>query len=187
MNEIQRAGDIATELATARQAAPSEVAVRADGRQDVIQWQGTPTTSEWLTKYVHKLMAAKLADPYVDVPAGDTQASREARAANASRLDAWHRALAGLPLEGLEAARAHFERNGVPDGRWGTLRPSEISKWVRTRATRRIPEGKECESHPREWAHDCTVCRTEGAVPTARALDYIAKIRADLATKKEHQ
>lgn len=185
MNEIQRAGDIAAELASARTEAPSEVAVRADGKQDIIQWQGTPTTSEWLTKYVHKLMAAKLAEPYADAPNDGSQAAQEARATNAARLDAWHRALAGLPLEGLEAARVHFERNGVPDGRWGTLRPSEISKWVRTRATRRIPEGKECESHPREWAHDCTVCRTEGAVPTEKALDYIAQIRADLANRKE--
>lgn len=185
MNEIQKASDITTELATARQEAPSEVAVRANGKQDVIQWQGTPTTPQWLTAYVHKLMAAKLAEPYTDAPQDSTQAAQEARATNAARLDAWHRALAGLPLEGLEAARVHFERNGIPEGRWGYLRPYEISKWVRARAQRRIPEGKACETHPSEWAHDCGVCCTAGAVPRETALSYIAQIRQTLAQRKD--
>ena len=185
MNEIQRAGDIADKLATARTTAPSEVAVSPDGRQDVIQWQGTPTTAQWLTAYVHKLMAAKLAEPYDDAPTGETPAAAAARTANAAKLDAWHRALSGLPLEGLEAARVHFERNGVPEGRWGYLRPYEVSKWVRARAQRRIPEGKACESHPNEWAHDCGVCRTAGAVPPEKARSYIAQIREQLAQRKD--
>lgn len=185
MNDIQKASDIVTELATARTVAPSEVAVQPDGTQAVIQWQGTPTTAQWLTAYVHKLMAAKLAEPYGDVPEDGSRAAAEARATNASKLDAWHRALSGLPLEGLEAARVHFERNGVPEGRWGYLRPYEVSKWVRARAQRRIPEGKACESHPGEWAHDCGVCRTAGAVPPDRARSYIAQIRANLAQRKD--
>lgn len=185
MNDIQKASDIVTELATARTVAPSEVAVQPDGTQAVIQWQGTPTTAQWLTAYVHKLMAAKLAEPYGGVPEDGSRAAAEARATNASKLDAWHRALSGLPLEGLEAARVHFERNGVPEGRWGYLRPYEVSKWVRARAQRRIPEGKACESHPGEWAHDCGVCRTAGAVPPDRARSYIAQIRANLAQRKD--
>lgn len=185
MNEIQRAGDIVTELATARAVAPSEVAVQPDGSQAVIQWQGTPVTAEWLTKWVNKMIAAKLAEPYADVPTDGSRAAQEARATNAAKLDAWHRALSGLPLEGLEAARVHFERNGVPEGRWGYLRPYEVSKWVRARAQRRIPEGKACESHPNEWAHDCGVCRTAGAVPPEKARAYIAQIRETLAQRKD--
>lgn len=185
MTDIQKAGDIVTQLTTARATAPSEVAVRPDGTQHVIQWDGTPVTPQWLTAWVHKLMAAKLAEPYGDVPDGDTQAAREARATNAAKLDAWHRALAGLPMEGLEAARVHFERHGVPDGRWGYLRPYEVSKWVRARARRRIPDGKACEQHPAEWAHDCGACHTAGAVPPEKARSYIAQIRATLAQRKD--
>lgn len=185
MTDIQRAGDIVTELATARQVAPSEVAVAPDGTQAVIQWQGTPTSAQWLTAYVHKLMAAKLADPYEDAPSGNTPEAGAARAANAAKLDAWHRALSGLPMEGIEAARVHFERNGVPEGRWGYLRPYEVSRWVRARAQRRIPEGRACEAHPGEWAHDCGVCRTAGRVPPEKARGYIAQMRAELARRKE--
>lgn len=185
MTDIQRASDIVTELAAARTESPSEVAVAPDGTQSVIQWRGTPTTSQWLTAWVHKLMAAKLAEPYDDGPPGDTQAAREVRATNAARLDAWHRVLAGLPREGLEAARAHFERNGFKDGRWGYLKPWEVSQWVRARVARKIPIGKECGTHPDQWAHDCRKCSTPLGPDEAR--QRIAAIRAELAKRKDTQ
>lgn len=176
MNDLQRIGDIASDLEAARAAAPSEVAVAPDGSAGIIQWEGTPVTRQWLTSWVHKLMAAKLAEPYTDASAP------ESRATNAARLDAWHRALAGLPMEGLEAARVHFERHGVPDGRWGYLRPADVSKWVRARARRRIPAEKACEAHPDEWAHACTLCDYEG--PSERAGEWLAQIRAELKRRR---
>lgn len=186
MNDIQKASDIVSELAIARQAAPSEVAVAPDGTQTVIQWQGTPVTPTWLTAWVHKLMAAKLAEPYADAPAGSTQDAQQIRATNAARLDAWHRALSGLPCEGLEAARAHYERYGIPQGHIGYyLRPNDVSRWVRTRARRLIPAEKACEKHPDEWKHSCTQCEYEGPVEPDTARNYIAQIRADLAAKKD--
>ena len=184
MTDIQRAGDIVTELAIARTEAPSEVAVRADGTQAVIQWQGTPVTSEWLTGWVHKLMAAKLAEPYGDVPPGDTPTAQQVRATNAARLDAWHRALSGLPREGLEAARAHFERYGLPERAVGYyLRPNDVSRWVRARAARRIPVGRECGKHPDQWGHDCRKCSIPLAPEEAKAR--IAEIRRTLAQRKD--
>lgn len=153
MTDLQRIGDIATNLDIARREAPSEVAVAADGTTGIIQWQGTPVARQWLTAWVHKLMAAKLAEPYAD------GSEPEARATNAARLDAWHRALAGLPMEGLEAARVHFERHGIPDGRWGYLRPADVSQWVRARARRRIPDGQECPEHPDQRGHSCQPCK----------------------------
>ena len=176
MTDIQRIGDIATTLATARTTAPSEVAVAPDGTTGIIQWQGTPTTQKWLTVWVHKLMAAKLAEPYAD------GSEPEARATNAARLDAWHRALAGLPMEGLEAARVHFERHGIPDGRWGYLRPSDVSQWVRARARRRIPDGQECPEHPDQWGHSCQPCKDARRASVTPDL-----IRTILDRAKENQ
>lgn len=183
MTDIQRAGDIVTELAAARTEAPSEVVVAPDGSQSVIQWQGTPVTAQWLTGWVHKLMAAKLAEPYADIPAGDSADAQQARATNAARLEAWHRALTGLPQEGLEAARVHFERHGLPQGAIGYyLRPIDVSRWVRARAARRIPVGRECGQHPDQWAHDCRKCSTP--LPPDEARERIAQIRAQLAARK---
>ena len=92
------------------------------------------------------------------------------------------RALAGLPLEGLEAARVHFERHGIPDGRWGYLRPSDVSQWVRARARRRIPGGQECPEHPDQWGHSCQPCKDARRASVTPDL-----IRTILDRAKENQ
>ena len=166
--------------------APSETTIAADGTTAIIQWQGTPVTSEWLTQYVHALIAARLVEPWQ--LGGDQAQTAQARAANRDRLTAWHRALAGLPREGLEAARLHFEKHGVPADSRGSkrwfLRPSDVSEWVRARARRRIPADKACEKHPDQWAHACDPCSYAGPIPREQALAHIARIRATLAQRK---
>lgn len=170
---------IGATLATAP-TAPTEIVTAPDGTRAAIQWQGTPVTGEWLTQYVNTLIAARLVEPW---QLGSTAEVREqARAANRDRLAQWHKALAGLPREGLEAAREHFLKHGLDDRRWH-LRPTDISRWVRARAARRIPVGKECGTHPDQWAHDCRKCSTP--LPPEEARQRIAAIRAELARRKD--
>lgn len=184
MSALERAGDLVADLALARQEAPSEVAVAPDGTQAVIQWQGTPASQEWLSGWVARLQAAKLIEPSAEVPKGDTKDAQVVRAANVARLEAWHRALGGLPREGLEAARVHFERYGLPEKVLGYyLRPIDVSRWVRARAARRIPLGRECGKHSDQWAHDCRKCSTPLSPEEARGR--IAAIRAELAQRRE--
>lgn len=161
---------------------PTELVTAADGTTGIIQWEGTAVDGQWLTNYVNALITARLVEPWQ--PGGTQAQTAQARAANRDRLTSWHRALAGLPQEGLEAARQHFEKHGPPSTRWH-LRPADVSDWVRARARRLIPAEKACEAHPEEWKHSCTQCKYAGPVPQERALGYLAKIRADLAAKKE--
>lgn len=160
--------------------APTETTITADGTTAVIQWQGTPVTGEWITNYVHALIAARLVEPWQ--LGGDQAQTEQARAANRDRLAQWHKALAGLPREGLDAARDHFLKHGLEDRRW-YLRPTDVSRWVRARAARRIPVGRECGKHPDQWAHDCRKCSTP--LPPEEARARIAQIRATLAQRKE--
>ena len=160
--------------------APTEVVTAPDGSRAAIQWQGTPVTSEWLTNYVHALIAARLVEPWQ--LGGNEAQAEQARAANRDRLAQWHQALGGLPREGLEAAREHFLKHGLEDRRW-YLRPTDVSRWVRARAARRIPVGRECEKHPDQWAHDCRKCSTP--LPPAEAKARIAEIRRTLAQRKD--
>lgn len=170
---------IGTTLATATDA-PTEIITAPDGTRTAIQWQGTPVTGEWLTQYVNMLIAARLVEQW---QLGGTQAQTEqARAANRDRLTQWHKALAGLPREGLDAAREHFLKHGLSDKRWH-LRPTDISRWVRARAARRIPVGRECGTHPDQWAHDCRKCSTP--LPPDEQRARIAQIRAELAKRKD--
>lgn len=159
---------------------PTELVTAADGSRAAIQWQGTPVTGEWLTQYVNVLIAARLVEPWQ--LGGTTAQTDQARAANRDRLAQWHHALGGLPREGLDAAREHFLKHGLDDRRWH-LRPTDISRWVRARAARKIPVGKECGSHPDQWAHDCRKCSTP--LPREEALSRIAQIRATLAQRKD--
>lgn len=161
---------------------PTELVTAADGTTGIIQWEGTAVDGQWLTNYVNALITARLVEPWQ--PGGTQAQTAQARAANRDRLTSWHRALAGLPQEGLEAARQHFEKHGPPSTRWH-LRPADVSDWVRARARRLIPTEKACEAHPAEWKHSCTQCKYEGPVPQERALGYLAQIRAELAAKKE--
>ncbi|QCR53220.1 hypothetical protein C1N80_06245 [Brachybacterium sp. SGAir0954] len=160
--------------------APTETVRAADGTRGVIKWQGTPVTSEWLTQYVNALIAARLVEPWQ--LGGTTTQTEQARAANRDRLTQWHHALAGLPKEGLDAARDHFLKHGLDDKRWH-LRPTDVSRWVRARAARRIPTGRECPRHPDQWQHDCRKCSTP--LPPAEAKQRIAQIRAELAKRKK--
>lgn len=186
MNELERPMTIREQLDVSRLEAPSEVVVAADGSQHVIQWEGTPAPREWVTRFLDGLVTARLIEPFPEVPAGLAKAERSiAEKRLDDRLVEWHKPLAGLPMETLTAAGEHFRRYGVPDGRWGYLKPSDLSRWIRPRLRRRIPIGKECEAHPTEWRHSCTQCKYEGPVPQERALGYLAQIRADLAAKKD--
>lgn len=169
---------IGTELATTPEA-PTEIVTAPDGSRTAIQWQGTAVEGEWLTKYVNALITARLVEPW-QLGGNDVQTAA-ARAANRDRLASWHSALAGLPREGLEAAREHFEKHGPPSTRWH-LRPADVSGWIRARARRRIPAGRECEEHPDQWAHDCRKCSTPLSPDEAKAR--IAQIRATLAQKR---
>lgn len=186
MTELERPKSIRELLDDSRLEAPSEVVVAADGSQHVIQWEGTPAPSQWVTTFLDGLVVARLIEPFPEVPAG---LSKDERAIAEKRLDdrtrEWHKPLAGLPMETLTAAGEHFRRHGVPDGRWGYLKPSDLSRWIRPRLRRRIPLGKECEAHPSEWRHSCTQCEYAGAVDPSRARGYIAQIRAELAKRKE--
>ncbi|PMC76390.1 hypothetical protein [Brachybacterium sp. UMB0905] len=166
---------------------PTELVTAADGTTGVIQWEGTAVDGQWLTNYVNQLIAARLVEPWQ--LGGDKAQTAHARAANRDRLTSWHRALAGLPQEGLDAARQHFEKHGVPADSRGSrrwhLRPSDVSDWVRARARRLIPAEKACEAHPSEWRHSCTQCDYAGPVDPDRARSYIAQIRATLAQRKD--
>lgn len=142
---------------TAPTPAATEVVTDATGHRGVIQWQGTPVTSEWVTAYVESLILARLVEPWQS-RTGTPEQQAKVRAANRDRLGLWHTALAGLPMEGLEAAREHFIRNGPHTDRW-FLRPSDVSQWVRARARRRIPDGQECPEHPDQWGHSCQPCK----------------------------
>lgn len=162
--------------------APTELVTAADGSTGIIQWEGTAVDGQWLTGYVNQLISARLVEPWQ--MGGDKIQTAQARAVNRDRLTSWHRALAGLPQEGLEAARQHFEKHGPPSTRWH-LRPADVSDWVRARARRLIPAEKACETHPDEWRHSCTQCEYAGPVHPDRARSYIAQIRATLAAKKD--
>lgn len=161
---------------------PTELVTAADGTAGIIQWEGTAVDGQWLTNYVNALIAARLVEQW---QLGGSDARTEvARAANRDRLTSWHRALAGLPQEGLDAARQHFEKHGPPSTRWH-LRPADVSEWVRARARRLIPHEKACEAHTDEWRHSCTQCGYGGPLPPAEAKSRIAQIRAELARRKE--
>ena len=142
---------------TAPTPAATEIVTDAHGHRGVIQWQGTPVASEWVTAYVESLILARLVEPWQS-RTGTPEQQAKVRAANRDRLGLWHTALAGLPMEGLEAAREHFIRNGPATDRW-FLRPSDVSSWVRARARRRIPDGQECPEHPDQWGHSCQPCK----------------------------
>ena len=186
MTELEHPKSIRELLDDSRLEAPSEVVVAADGSQHVIQWEGTPAPRQWVTTFLDGLVTARLIEPFPEVP---KDLPAEERAIAEKRLDdrlaEWHKPLAGLPMETLMAAGEHFRRHGVPDGRWGYLRPSDLSRWIRPRLTRRIPLGKECEAHPSEWRHSCTQCGYAGPVPKERALGYLAQIRQQLAHRKD--
>lgn len=186
--DVQRVGDLAGVLERARQEAPSEVAIADDGTTAVIQWQGTPVTPLWVTGYVDRLIAAGLVKPYSGLGRDLSPADlRLAQKDNDQRLEAWHRIIGGLPQELLEAARVRFERDGLPEGRkFGYLQPTDVSRWVRARAKRRIPAGNECETHPDEWADSCRPCaedrkRRRASLPPG----FMDRIREELAKQKE--
>ena len=186
MTDIQRPTRIREQLDASRLEAPSEVVVAADGSQHVIQWEGTPAPRQWVTTFLDGLVTARLIEPFPEVP--DTLPEAQAVVVQAridARLAEWHKVLAGLPMETLTAAGEHFRRHGVPDGRWGYLKPSDLSRWIRPRLRRRIPLGKECEAHPSEWRHSCTQCEYAGPVDPDRARSYIAQIREQLAQRKD--
>lgn len=185
--EVQRVGDLAGVLESARQVAPSEVAVAEDGTTAVIQWQGTPVSPMWITGYVDRLIAAGLVKPYGGLSGGITpEDAHLAQKDNDDRLAAWHRIVGGLPQELLEGARVHFERHGLPDRRYGYLTPTDVSRWVRARAKRRIPAGQECETHPDEWADTCRPCAEDRrARRAALPAGFMDRLREELAKAKE--
>lgn len=159
----------------------TEIVTAANGTRAAIQWQGTAVTGEWLTAYVESLILARLVEQW-QPRTGTAEQQEKVRHANRDRLMLWHQALAGLPREGLEAAREHFVRQGPRTERW-FLRPSDVSSWVRSRAARKIPVGRECGKHPDQWAHDCRKCSTP--LPPEEARARIAQIRQTLAQRKD--
>lgn len=185
---VQRLSDALTALEDAKRDGPAEVAVTPDGRAGVIQWQGTPVSELWVTGYVDRLIAARLVEPAAGLGRDLTEQERALmRRAADERLAAWHRALAGLPQEGLEAARIHFERHGLPaEWRRGYLKPSDVSAWVRARAVRRIPAGQECEVHEGQWAHSCRACGEERRAARSRLPEgFMERLREELARAAE--
>lgn len=182
--DVQRVsmGGLRAELEAARQHAPSEVAIAEDGTQSVISWQGTPVTKLWVSGYVDRLIAAGLVKPYGGLGRDLGEAERVLiQKDNDDRLAAWHKALGGLPQEILEAFKFKYERHGRPDGKSYFLQPYEVSRWVRARAVRRIPEGQECEAHEGQWAHSCRECaedrrRSRAALPTG----FMDRLRAEI-------
>ena len=159
----------------------TEIVTAANGTRAAIQWQGTAVTGEWITAYVESLILARLVEQW-QPRTGTAEQQEKVRHANRDRLMLWHQALAGLPREGLEAAREYFVRQGPRTERW-FLRPSDVSSWVRARAARKIPVGKECGKHPDQWAHDCRKCSTP--LPPEEARARIAQIRQTLAQRKD--
>lgn len=181
--DLQRVGDVVSDLDLARKSAPSEISLREDGTPAVIQWEGTPVSRLWLTGYVDRLIAARLVEPYAGLGRDLSAADRAMlERDNTERLGAWHRALGGLPQELLEQARLHFERHGLPaEWRRGYLKPSDVSRWVRSRARRRIPDGDECSSHPGEWADSCRPCAEERRGRRAQLpAGFMERLRAEL-------
>lgn len=92
--------------------------------------------------------------------------------AKTGAADAWHDALADLPVTAVWDAMRHFNRDGVPDGRL-FLRASDIRKWV-TANTDRIPKHLQCPKHPDEHEWNCPHCpRQIGAANP----DVMAQVR----------
>lgn len=172
MTALVKIGDVLGELEAARESTPAEVTANPDGTAGVVRWVGTPPSSDWLTKYINSLVAAGLVKEFTahDDPA--------VRAQNVERLEAWRRAIGGLPVEGLIAARQHFERGGeIPGDRW-FLRPADISGWVRRRAER--DRGQlACPDHPDEWRHSCFPCADKRRSEAA-SVETIRRIREQL-------
>ncbi|MFC0673535.1 hypothetical protein [Brachybacterium hainanense] len=186
MTDIQSVTTVAQELALARTEAPSEVIVAPDGSQHVIQWQGTPAPRHWVTSFLDGLVTARLIEPFPDIPAGLSEAETViAQRRLDDRLNEWHKVLAGMPLELLTAAGQHFRLNGVPDGRWGYLRPSDLSRWIRPRLRRRIPPADECTSHPGHWADRCGQCAENRRTSRTKTSSILAGIRRELAQRKD--
>lgn len=90
--------------------------------------------------------------------------------------EAWHDALADLPVTAVWDAMRHFNREGVPGGRL-FLRASDIRQWVlaRARATG-VPRHLQCEvdGHGDQYAYRCGKCpkAIERAAP-----DVMARVR----------
>lgn len=169
MTGLVKIGSVMAELEAARESAPAEVTANPDGTAAVVRWVGTPPTDDWVTKYLNSLVAAGLVKEFA---AADDPA---VRAQNVERLEAWRRAISGLPVEGLIAARQHFERGGeIPGGRW-YLRPADVSGWVRRRAERDRGD-LACPDHPDEWKHSCFPCR-EKRRREAASPETIRRIR----------
>lgn len=186
MTDIQSVSTIAQELARARTEAPSEVIVAPDGSQHIIQWQGTPAPRRWVSSFLDGLITARLIEPFPEVPAGLPEAEMVlAQKRLEDRLNEWHKVLAGMPMELLTAAGQHFRLTGVPDGRWGYLRPSDLAKWIRPRLRRRIPPADECTSHPGHWADRCGKCAEDRLTHRDQTPGILAGIRAELARRKD--
>lgn len=170
---------VAEVLEEAQKVRPSEIVLGSNGEQSVISWEGTPVSTLWLTGYVDRLIAAGLVRPADSTAGLAGEALALVEHGNDERLHAWHRALGGLPKELLEAARVHFEKNGLPaEWRRGHLKPSDVSRWVRARAVRHVPAHLACPAHPGQREATCSECgrkRRESISP-----ERIREIRATL-------